>query len=63
MASSTSLTSAYPVLDVDDSKKVGLGHAKTRPAHLIPEEFGDQIDWDFKGPLPVSFFNRRWILS
>jgi len=38
-------------------------HKKQRPAHLIPVRFLSQVDWDFKGPLPASFKNRRWILS
>jgi hypothetical protein len=45
------------------SKKFGVGHKKQRPPDLIPTEFLEKVDWDFKGPLPLSFFNRRWILS
>ena len=45
------------------SKKFGIGHKKERPPEYLPTWFLDQVDWDFKGPLPLSFFNRRWILS
>ena len=45
------------------SKKFGIGHKSERPAYLIPKSFLDCVDWDFKGPLPLSWFNRRWILS
>ena len=45
------------------AKAKGLAHAKKRPEHLIPKEFLDQVDWDFKGPLPESFTGKRRILS
>ena len=38
-------------------------HKKQRPAHLIPVRFLSQVDWDFKGPYPESWFGRRWVLS
>ena len=47
-----------------DLAKAGReGHAKVRPEYLIPQEFLEQVDWDFTDPYPESFTGSTWLLS
>ena len=57
-----------PGLEISDcsgcnsSKGQAPGHSNVRPDHLKPQEWLEQVDWDFAGPYPKSHFNNRWLL-